>query len=111
MAGALSKFLSRILARILGGPVSGRGAGGTPAEPAAPEEYNGYTIRPAPFEDRGQWITSGVIEKRIDDEVKQHRFIRADMYPGRESAAEASVFKAKQLIDMMGDDVFALEGD
>ncbi len=33
------------------------------------------------------------------------------MYPGREAAAAASVFKAKQIIDMMGDDVFALEGD
>ena len=106
MAGGLSKFLSR----ILGGTVSGGGAGGKLAE-TAEQEYNGYTIRPAPFEDHGQWITSGVIEKRVDDEVKQHHFIRADMYPGRESAAEASVFKAKQMIDMMGDGVFAVEGD
>ncbi len=73
--------------------------------------FDGYTIRPAPFQDRGQWITSGVIEKRFADEVKQHRFIRADMYPGREAAAAASVFKAKQIIDMMGDDVFALKSD
>ncbi len=108
MAGGLSKFLSR----ILGGPApSGRdAAGGTAAAPAA-EEYNGYTIRPEPFQDRGQWITSGVIEKRFADDVKQHRFIRADMYPGQEAATDASVFKAKQMIDMMGDDVFALKSD
>ena len=108
MAGGLSKFLSR----ILGGPASSAraDADGTAAEPVA-EEYNGYTIRPAPFQDRGQWITSGVIEKRFADEVKQHHFIRADMYPGREAAADASVFKAKQMIDMMGDDVFALKSD
>ncbi len=108
MAGGLTKFLYR----ILGGPASSArdDAGGTAAEPAA-EEYNGYTIRPAPCQDRGQRITSGVIEKRFDDEVKQHRFIRADMYPARDSAISASVFKAKQIIDMMGDDVFALEGD
>ncbi len=108
MAGGLSNFLSR----ILGGPASSArdDAGGAAAEMAV-EEYNGYTIRPAPFQDRGQWITSGVIEKRFADEVKQHRFIRADMYPGQEAAADASVFKAKQIIDMMGDDVFALEGD
>ena len=108
MAGGLSKLLSR----ILGGPASSanKGAGGTAAAPAA-EDYNGYTIRPAPFQDRGQWITSGVIEKRFGDEVKQHLFIRADMYPGQEAAADASVFKAKQMIDMMGDDVFALDSD
>lgn len=104
MAGGLSKFLSR----ILGGAAS-RGGGDT-ADEQAEEEYNGYTIRPAPFQDGGQWITSGVIEKRFDDGVKQHRFIRADMYPGRESAAAASLFKARQIIDMMGDDVFAQEG-
>ncbi len=108
MAGGLSKFLSR----ILGGPApSGHdAAGGTAAAPAA-EEYNGYIIRPEPFQDRGQWITSGVIEKRFADDVKQHRFIRADMYPGQEAATAASLFKAKQIIDMMGDDVFALESD
>ncbi len=104
MAGGLGKFLSRILG---GSPQGGRGAD---AEPAA-EAYNGYTIRPAPVQDGGQWITSAVIEKRFDDGVKEHRFIRADMYPGREAATAASVFKAKQIIDMMGDDVFALEGD
>lgn len=107
MAGGLSDFLSR----ILGGPApSGRDAAGGPAEPVA-EDYNGYTIRPEPFQDRGQWITSGVIEKRFDEAVKQHRFIRADMYPGQEAASDASVFKAKQMIDMMGDGVFALKSD
>ena len=104
MAGGLSKFLSR----ILGGSTAG--ARGADAEPTA-EAYNGYTIRPVPFQDGGQWITSAVIEKRFDDVLKEHRFIRADMYPGREAATAASVFKAKQIIDMMGDDVFALEGD
>ena len=104
MAGGFSKFLSK----FLGGP--GVGAASSDAEPVE-ELYNGYTIRPKPFQNGGQWITSGVIEKQFDDEVKQHSFIRADMYPAREAAAEASVFKAKQMIDMMGDGVFALEGD
>ncbi len=104
MAGGLSKFLSS----IFGGATP---RGGEPAAEPAAEEYNGYTIRPAPFQDGAHWITSAVIEKRIDDEVKPHRFIRADMYPGREAAAAASLFKARQIIDMMGDDVFVLEGD
>ncbi len=107
MAGGILKYLSR----ILGGPASGARDAGDSAGEQTVEEYNGYTIRPAPFQDGGQWITSGVIEKRFDDEVKQHRFIRADMYPARDSAISASVFKAKQIIDMMGDDVFKLESD
>ena len=105
MAGGLSKFLSRIF-----GGSSASGDAGAAAEPAA-EDYNGYTIRPVPFQDGAHWITSAVIEKRIAEEVKQHRFIRADMYPGRDAAAAASLFKARQIIDMMGDDVFAMEGD
>jgi hypothetical protein len=104
MAGGVSNFLSK----LFGGSGAGQGAAGAaPAE----EHYNGYTIRPEPFQNGGQWITSGVIEKRFDDGTKQHKFIRADMYPAREAATEASVFKAKQMIDMMGDDVFALDGD
>ncbi len=105
MAGGLSRFLSR----ILGGAAS-RGGGDT-ADEKAEEEYKGYTIRPAPFQDGGQWITSGVIEKRFADEVKLHLYIRADMYPGREAAAAASLFKARQIIDMIGDDVFAQDGE
>jgi hypothetical protein len=106
MAGGLSKFMAKLLG---GAPKGGGGDQGDP-EPAA-EEYVGYTIRPVPFQDGGQWITSAVIEKRFADGVKEHRFIRADMYPGREAAASASLFKARQIIDMMGDDIFLTEGD
>ena len=106
MAGGFSKFLSK----LVGGSGSDGGAKGSDAE-LAEEHYNGYVIRPKPFQNGGQWITSGVIEKSIGDETKQHSFIRADMYPAQEAAAEASVFKAKQMIDMMGDDVFAMDSD
>ena len=106
MASGISNFLSK----ICGGFGSrARERAGVTAATSVVEDYNGYSICPAPFKDRGQWITSGVIEKEFGDEVKQHRFIRADMYPSEEAATDASVFKAKQIIDMMGDDVFALE--
>ena len=106
MASGISNFLSK----IFGGFGShARGDAGVTAATSVVEDYNGYSIRPAPFQDRGQWITSGVIEKQFGDEVKQHQFIRADMYPSKEAATDASVFKAKQIIDMMGDDLFALE--
>lgn len=100
--------LSGFFSRLLGG--GARGGGKADAERAA-EEYNGYTIRPVPFEDGGQWITSAVIEKPFPDGAKSHTFIRADMYPGRDAAVAASLFKARQIIDMLGDDVFAPDGD
>ena len=99
--------LSGFFSRLLGG---GARRGGGKADAAA-EEYNGYTIRPVPFEDGGQWITSAVIEKPFPDGAKSHTFIRADMYPGRDAAVAASLFKARQIIDMKGDDVFAPDGD
>ena len=106
MASTISKFLSKIFGGF--GSAAREGAGVTAAA-SVMEDYNGYSIRPGPFQDRGQWITSGVIEKEFGDEVRQYRFIRADMYPSEEAATDASVFKAKQIIDMMGDDLFALE--
>ena len=106
MASGISNFLSKIFGGF--GSVAREGASVTAAA-SVMEDYNGYSIRPGPFQDRGQWITSGVIEKEFGDEVRQYRFIRADMYPSEEAATDASVFKAKQIIDMMGDDVFALE--
>ena len=103
MASGISNFLSKFYFGF-----GSRARAGVTAATSV-EDYNGYSIRPAPFQDRGQWITSGVIEKEFGDEVRQYRFIRADMYPSEEAATDASVFKAKQIIDMMGDDLFALE--
>jgi hypothetical protein len=102
MAGGISKLFSG----LFGGGAKGDGDS---AEEAEPELYNGYTIRAVPFQNNGQWIVSGIIEKREGEQVREHRFIRADMYPAREAATEAAGFKARQMIDMMGDGVFDLE--
>ena len=102
MAGGLSKFLSR----ILGGPASSARDAADSAGEQTEEVYNGYTIRPEPFQDRGQWITSGVIEKRFADEVKQHRFIRADMLMSEDDAVDYSVAKARKIIDEQGERLF-----
>jgi hypothetical protein len=84
--------------------------GGSPAEPAAPAadpvEYNGYTILPTPFVEDGQHQTCGVISKRIGDEVKEHRFIRADRFASRDDAINVTIRKAQQVIDEQGDRLF-----
>jgi hypothetical protein len=81
------------------------GGGSVPAE-AATIEYNGYRIRPAPYSRNGQYQTAGTIEKEVGGELKEHRFIRAEAHPTRESAVEFAIAKAKQIIDEQGDRLF-----
>lgn len=84
--------------------------GGDAAPREAPagkaEDYKGYAIRAAPFQEGGQYQTCGVISKEIGGEAKEHRFIRADRFPSLDDATETSLRKAKQLIDEQGDRLF-----
>jgi hypothetical protein len=89
------------LARLGGG----RGGGEAPPEP--PVEYKGYRIRAAPYRNNGQYQTCGIIEKDAPDGVKQHRFVRADTHPSRDDAVAFAISKAKQIIDLQGDRIFA----
>jgi len=85
----------------------GRLFGREGAEAAGPAiEYNGYRIRPAPYRRQGQYQTCGIIEKDVAGEVKEHRFIRAELHPSREVAVEFSIAKARQIIDEQGDRLF-----
>jgi len=88
--------------RLAGG--EGRESDGPPA-PAV--EYKGYRIRPTPYRNNGLYQTAGIIEKDTPEGVKEHRFIRADTHQGREEAIAFAVSKAKQIIDLQGDRIFA----
>ena len=81
------------------------GGGGVAAEEEA-IDYEGYRIRPAPYRRMGQHQTCGVIEKEVAGEIKEHRFIRAEMHPTREAAIAFSIAKARQIIDEQGDRLF-----
>ena len=85
---------------------SGQGAKSS-EEPAAPAvEYKGYRIKAAPYLANGSYQTCGIIEKDMPDGPKEHRFVRADTYQSRDTAIEFTVSKAKQIIDMQGDQIF-----
>ena len=43
--------------------LAGRPGGSTDGPPAPATEYNGYRIRPAPYQSEGRYQTAGVIEK------------------------------------------------
>ena len=88
--------------RLAGG--AGRESDGPPA-PAV--EYKGYRIRPMPYRTNALYQTAGIIEKDTPEGVKAHRFIRADTHQGREDAIAFAISKAKQIIDLQGDRIFA----
>ena len=87
--------------------LAGGGGGGGDAPPAPPVEYKGYRIRAAPYPTNGVYQTAGIIEKDTPEGIKEHRFIRADTHQGREEAIAFAISKAKQIIDLQGDRIFA----
>lgn len=89
-----------ILSRLFGGG----GKRETP-EPAT-EAYQGFRIIPAPQEADGGYRIGARIEKEIGGEVKVHHLMRADVLRDRDAAEQASIRKAKQVIDEQGDALF-----
>ena len=97
----MASFLSRLF-----GSSAGAGSESGSAGSFDSEDYNGYTITPAPQSSGGQFNTAGVISKAFGEEVKEHRFIRADTHASADEAAKHSLTKAKQIIDEQGDMIF-----
>jgi hypothetical protein len=73
---------------------------------AAPVEYKGFIIRPAPFKSEGQYQTAGTIEREIGGVHKEHRFIRADAFASFDDAVTFTLSKARQMVDLQGERVF-----
>lgn len=77
------------------------------APAAEPVEYKGFQILVEPRNAGGQFGVGARILKTVDGEPKEHRFIRADMLPSRESCTEVTLNKAKMTIDQLGDRLFS----
>lgn len=90
-----------LLSRLFGG-------GGGSKAPPEPEsiDHKGFKITPAPINEGGVFRIGAKIEKDVDGQMKTHDLIRADTLNDPDAAATASVDKAKQLIDQMGDRLF-----
>ena len=76
------------------------------AKAGAPESYNGFTIRAAPFKAGAQFQAAGYIEKEIAGVRKEHHFIRADFFSTHEDAVTFSLTKARQIVDLQGERLF-----
>jgi hypothetical protein len=86
---------------------TGGGAGEADAANVPAIEYKGYRIKPTPFRANGHYQTAGTIEKDTPEGLKEHRFIRADTHQSKEDAVAFAISKAKQIIDLQGDRMFA----
>lgn len=94
-------FLKSLFGRAKQAASSGPGA------PIRSEEHEGYLIEATPYLEGGQYQVAGTISKEIGGERKVHKFIRADRAPSVDDAADMSVRKAKQIIEQVGERMFA----
>lgn len=83
-----------LFSRLFGG-----GAGKPAAEPV---DHKGFAITPDPAREGSKWR----IGARIEKDGRIHNLIRADTLDSEDAAIEASLGKARQVIDEQGDRVF-----
>ncbi len=98
--------MSSIIIRLMKWLSGAARAGDDGGKRGSPQEYNGFVIQAAPIQDGSQWLTAGVITKKIGEEQKEHQFIRADTHASREDAEAFSLTKARLIIDEQGDRLF-----
>ncbi|MEM8876542.1 MAG: HlyU family transcriptional regulator [Pseudomonadota bacterium] len=76
------------------------------SKPLAEATHEGFHIVAAPMAEGDQFRLAGTISKEINGETKTHQLIRADVFPSAEVAADATIRKAKRVIDEQGDRLF-----
>ena len=84
-----------ILSKLFGG------GGATPPE-AKSETYKDFKITPNPAREGGRFRVGATIEK----DGQSHMLIRADVLETLEEANDASLRKARQMIDEQGERLF-----
>ena len=82
------------------------GGGEASAAQVEPVEYKGFRIYPEPAVVDGQYRIGARIELDSGGETRVHELIRADLLRDREDAVEASLRKARQVIDEQGEKLF-----
>lgn len=87
-----------LLSRLFGG---GKSAASAPVE-----TYKDMRIYADPLQEGRNYRLSARIEMDVDGEIREHRLIRADTFQDVETAASASIAKAKQMIDEQGAQLF-----
>ena len=73
------------------------------------EAYGDCLIRPTPKKEGAQYRLAGSIEKDIDGTTRVRTFIRADVFSSEQDVIDATLRKARQIIDQHGTSLFADE--
>ncbi len=84
----------------------GGGKTQAPEAPGPSETHDGFTIVATPYEANGRWQLCGIISREQNGVLQEHRFVRADNFGSRGEAEEMTLFKARQIIDQMGERIF-----
>jgi len=92
-----------LIRRLFGGGRSGRG----PDPEVARESYQGMELIATPRPEGDSWRIVGRIVRQGPEGEQVHEFVRADLLPSRDAAAEATLRKARRLVDEAGDRLFA----
>ena len=88
---------------------------GAPAnqnEPPAgePDEvYKDVEVFARPVKEGAQWRIAGTLKKATDGAAAERRFLRADLLPDEASAKQATIGKARLIIDQNGDSLWSGE--
>lgn len=78
----------------------------TSAPEDKPEIYKDMAIFAEPIAEGKTYRLSARITLERDGETREHHLIRADTFQDRDQAVEASIAKAKQMIDEQGARLF-----
>jgi hypothetical protein len=70
-------------------------------------EFNGHVIHAEPVKDNGQWRLAGRITKDEDGVVKEHKFVRADVFSSRDEAVDFTFRKGELIISQLGKTMFS----
>jgi hypothetical protein len=89
------------LKKIFGGGEGDAASAGTALD------YKGFSIIATPIKEGGQWRLAGTITKDIGGAMKEHKFIRADLFSSKDEAEQFAVTKAQLIIDQSGDSIFS----
>ena len=82
------------------------GSGSTQAAAVEPETYKDMHIYAEPAVEGKTYRLAARITQDKDGETREYYLIRADTFQDKGQAAEASVAKARQMIDEQGERLF-----
>ena len=80
--------------------------GGGGSSGPEPVMHEGFAILAEPIKEGSGYRIAARIEKDVAGEMKVHRLVRADTLGGLDEASEASIAKAKRVIDELGERIF-----